>query len=52
MECILHAWNTVLTQTTAEKSFQKTGLLPFNLGVALMARGVNTISTLDQEKEE
>ena len=30
----------------------KTGLLPFNLGVALMARGVNTISTLDHEKEE
>ena len=52
VECIIRAWHQVLTPPIAECAFQKTGLLPFNTGVMLMARGVNTISTLDPEKEE
>lgn len=52
IECIIRAWNHVLTPSAAECAFQKTGILPFNTGVMLMARGVNTISTLDPEKEE
>ena len=52
IDCIITAWNMVMNYKAAAEAFRKTGMHPFDTGTMLMARGVNTISDKDPEKEE
>ena len=49
---IITSWKSVLTFENASCAFAKTGIYPFNPGVMLRGRQINTISKKDPEKEE
>ena len=52
VDCIITAWKKVVNYKSAFEAFRKTGMHPFDAGAMLMARGVNTITGKDYEKEE
>ena len=52
IDAILQAWKEVLNPFSAHKAFEATGMCPFSTGIMLMARGVNTLSQKDPEKED
>lgn len=51
IDCIISSWNMVMNYKSASEAFAKTGMHPFDAGAMLMARGVNTITDKDPEKE-